>query len=158
MSTQVVIQLIGAFFSVYSAAMIFDAPPKVRPICGTVAVASWAVYLIIRPLYGEMSAVYLSALFISVIAQILARKARMPVTVAMLPSLFLLVPGLPLYRAVYNLINSQSKEFDYHMRLTFITAGMIALAIFTADFLITSYYRLKHYLHKNKAKTLDITK
>lgn len=146
MSVQVLIQLIGAFFAVYTAAMIFDAPPKVRPLCGMVAVLSWALYLFVRPLYGEMTAVYLSALMIALCAQVLARRIKMPVTVSLLPSLFLLVPGLSLYRAVYNLINSQSKEFDYYIRLTFITAGMIALAIFTADFLIGSYFRIKQKL------------
>ncbi|MDO5733224.1 MAG: threonine/serine exporter family protein [Eubacteriales bacterium] len=142
---QIIIQIVGAFFAVYTAAMIFDAPRSTRLNCGVIAVLSWAIYLALKPSSTELAAIYCSALFISLCAQVEARRVKTPVTVILLPSLFLLVPGVPLYRAIFYLLREQTTQSQDQMRLTFMTAGMIALAIFTADFLVRFYYRLRRH-------------
>ncbi len=156
---QVLIQLAGAFFAVLTAAMIFDAPRSLRAVCGSIAVLSWGIYLMIRSIGGEPPAVYFSALFIALCAQVLARRAKTPVTVILLPSLFCLVPGIPIYRAVYFLLREEVGLADYNMRLTLLTAGLIALAIFTADFVTRFYLRAGKKIaalrHGAPLKTVD---
>lgn len=145
--SQVVIQLIGAFFSVYTAAMIFDAPKKIRVSCGLVALVSWAIYLLVKyHSASESTAVYASAIFISLCAQIAARKIKIPVTVILLPSLFLLVPGIAIYRAVYYIMRNDNLAAGKYTYLTVMTAAMIALAVFSSDFLTRLYFNFKHKL------------
>ncbi len=148
-ATQVIIQLIGAFFSVYTAAMIFDAPKNIRYSCGFVAVISWAIYLFVKiQSDSEPTAVYASAIFISLCAQVAARKIKIPVTVILLPSLFLLVPGIAIYRAVYYVMRNDNVMAGKYTYLTVMTAAMIALAVFSSDFLTKLYFRCKLKLMK----------
>lgn len=140
---EIPLQLLGAFASVYTAAMIFDTPKHIRVTCGSVAVCSWAVYLFVRPFSGEPTAVFLSALFIALCSQIAARRIKIPVTVVLLPSLFLLVPGIAIYRSVYYLLRAEYEAFGAYAYLTFMTAAMIGLAVFTGDFLTRFYFRVK---------------
>ncbi len=137
------IQLVGAYLGVFTAAMIFDAPKKQRHICGLIGFVSWIIYLFFHEHGQEGLAIYTAALFIAMCSQVMARKLKMPVTVTLLPSMFCLVPGISLFRAVYYLLRDNGHLFAYNMRLTLMTAGMIALSIFTADFLTRSYYNMK---------------
>lgn len=70
---------------------------------------------------------------ISIISQQFARIFKAPVTIFYIPSFFPLVPGVAIYRTVFNYINGDTELGGYYFFEALTIAGMIALAVFIVD-------------------------
>lgn len=129
-----IIQIIGAFLAVASLSVLFEVPKKFifySALAGTVGQVMY--FLIISLNYSALLGVFAGAVIVALIAHIMARIFKAPVTVFLIPGIIPTVPGLDMYRAVYNIIIGQNHLAQLYMLQALKLAGMIALAIFIID-------------------------
>ncbi|MDF2804402.1 MAG: hypothetical protein K0S61_4307 [Anaerocolumna sp.] len=128
------IQVIGSFIAVVSFAIIIGVPRKFLGYAGLVGAVGWLVYLLL--LKADMSPVavmFYAAIVVSLISHSFARLMKTPVTLFLIAGILPLVPGVGMYRIVYNLITNNNSLAGYYFNQTMQLAGMIALAIFIMD-------------------------
>lgn len=96
-------------------------------------IISWAVYLLLEPLYSGEAVRYLfAAAVITVYGEALARIVKTPTTTFLVPACIPLIPGGALYYTMNYALNKQWVEFlhqaFYTVQLAFsIAAGIIAV-------------------------------
>jgi uncharacterized membrane protein YjjB (DUF3815 family) len=76
---------------------------------------------------------FFAALIVALISHSFARLFKTPVTLFLIAGILPLVPGVGMYRIVYNLITNNNNMAAYYFSETMQIAGMIALAIFIMD-------------------------
>ncbi len=128
------VQVIGAFIAVVAFAVIIGVPKIFLWQAGLVGAVGWLVYLLLEPtglsVPGRM---FFAALMVALISHSFARLLKTPVTLFLIAGILPLVPGVGMYRIVYNLITNNNSLAGHYMNETIQTAGMIALAIFIMD-------------------------
>lgn len=128
------VQVIGAFIAVVAFAVIIGVPKTFLWQAGLVGAVGWLVYLLLEPtglsVPGRM---FFAALMVALISHSFARLLKTPVTLFLIAGILPLVPGVGMYRIVYNLITNNNSLAGHYMNETIQTAGMIALAIFIMD-------------------------
>jgi len=129
-----IIQVIGAFLGILCVSVIYGIERKFFKYCALCGSLGWMLYLWLHSVTDSTALrIYLSALAVALMSHIFARILKAPVTVFLIPGILPLVPGLDLYRAVYNLIMVSSEMAGFFLMKTLEAAGCIALAIFTMD-------------------------
>ena len=113
---------------------------------------SWAVFLILEPLYDSESIRYLiSAAAVTVYGEALARIEKTPTTTFLVPSIIPLIPGSALYYTMNYALNKQWADFlhqaFYTLQLAFsLAVGIIAVT--TAVRLLTALKLRLKKVHK----------
>ena len=136
------IQCIFVFISMMGFGIVFAIPKKHIIPCAANAMICWAIYVALK-LYtdsGVFWANFLPILAVDLIAQILARILKAPVTSFLLGGILPLVPCFMIYRTAHLLILSD-REASAALSQTLLIAGSIALAIFLMDTLVGMYFR-----------------
>lgn len=128
------IQVVGAFIAVVAFAVIIGVPKKFLVHAGLVGAVGWFVYLLLKPVgLSIVGRMFFAALMVALISHSFARLLKAPVTLFLIAGILPLVPGVGMYRIVYNLITNNNALAGHYMNETIQIAGMIALAIFIMD-------------------------
>lgn len=129
-----IIQTIGAFIGVVAVAVTFGVPRKFLLYSGLAGAVGWLVYLLLKNVgWSEVISMFCAAMMVSLMSHSLARMLKAPVTLFLISGILPLVPGVGMYRIVYNLISNNITLVNYYFRETILIAGMIALAIFIME-------------------------
>lgn len=129
-----IVETIGAFVAVIAVAVTFGVPRKFLVYSGLVGAVGWLVYRLIKDAgWSEVSSMFFAAMMVSLISHSFARILKAPVTLFLISGILPLVPGVGMYRIVYNIISNNSGLASYYFRETILIAGMISLAIFIMD-------------------------
>lgn len=142
MNQQLILQLIGAFFSTSLCGMIFGNKRELLFMTGAIGTIGWGIYLYIKPLHGILWATFFGGVFVSLGSHIIARVQKCPVTVSLIPGFYPLVPGIAMFRMVSYFLEGNESMGSYYLKETFLTAGMIALSILLVDSLFNVGSRL----------------
>ncbi len=138
----VLLQVVSAFLGVVSLAVLFHVPRKYLLPAGLTGAGGWLIELLVmNQTENAMMSAFLSAVFVAVISQLLARIFKAPVTVYLVPGILPLVPGVGMYRMVYYLLQENRESASYYFSYTLQVAGMIALAVFVVDSFFRVLYR-----------------
>ena len=138
----ILIQVIGTFAAVISVAITLGVPKKFLWYAGLVGAVGWLVYLLLGAAGAStVASMFVAALAVAMISHIFARLKKTPVTLFLIAGILPLVPGVGMYRIVYNLITSNNSLAGYYFSETMQIAGMIALAIFIMDTLFRIFQR-----------------
>lgn len=138
----ILIQVIGSFIAVMSFAVIIGVPRKFLVHAGLVGAVGWLVYLLLLKAGLSLVAVmFYAALVVALISHSFARIMKTPVTLFLIAGILPLVPGVGMYRIVYNLITNNNSLAAYYFNQTIQLAGMIALAIFIMDTLFRLFQK-----------------
>lgn len=134
--TPVVIKIIAGFISTIGFAVLFRLRPMhwlLAGVDGLIACICYFAFLEIfdTALLPNLIAAFACALF----AEILARIAKAPTTVFLLPGIIALVPGGTLYYTMSNLLNENYVEAGQNLLLTAEVAIAIAGGIIGASVL-----------------------
>lgn len=128
------IQVIGAFMATVTVALIFGVPQKFLGYSGLVGAIGWLVYLILIDKGCSITeSMFFATLIVALISHSFARILKTPVTIFLIAGILPLVPGVGMYRIVYNLITYNNEGASFYFSQTIQIAGMIALAIFIMD-------------------------
>ena len=128
---RMIIQTIGAFFSVFTLSVIFGVPKKYLVYSSLTGAAGWCVYLVLG--WKEFLAMFGATILVALMSNIFARVLKSPVSIYLIPGILPLVPGLGMYRTVYYIMQEENAMAGYWFTNTMQIAGMIALAIFFVD-------------------------
>lgn len=130
----ILIQVLGAFVAVIAVAITFGVPKKFLVYSGLVGAIGWYVYLVLKDMDGnKVTSMFFAALVVALISHSFARIMKAPVTLFLISGILPLVPGVGMYRIVYNIITNNNTLAGFYFNETMQIAGMIALAIFIMD-------------------------
>ena len=133
------VKVIAAFIGTMMFASIFNIALNELIFCGLTGGLGWCVYLMVY--HWTENAVlssFFATMFISILAQILARLRKNPITIYQIPGIFALVPGAEMYRIIYHVVNNQFSEATKSFYITAEIAGSIAIGMV----LVSSGYKM----------------
>lgn len=139
-----ILAVFGSFIAIIGFAVLVETPRKYVLQAGIAGACGGGVYFFsTRCGLDVVMSSFLSALAISLLAHILARVFKAPVTVFLIAGILPTVPGAGMYRTVYYIIADDRTHAAYYLVQTLEIAGVIALAIFIVDALFR-FRLLKH--------------
>lgn len=129
-----IVQTFGAFISTVAFSIFLRVPRKYMPYVGIGGALGWFLYLLLNmkgcvPVFST----FVAASAVALISHTFARCWKAPVTIFLISGILPLVPGLGMYRTVYQLIKSNGMMSSYYLAQTLQMAGVIAIAIFIMD-------------------------
>lgn len=141
-------QLLCTLVAVYFSAAVFETPRRFTKYIAVIGCLGWAMYLGLIDQLGYAIATYCSSLLVAFLSHFSARYFKAPVTVFFIPAFFPLVPGAGMYRTAYAFMSGDAIKGQQFLGITLMTAGMIALAIFTVDSLFRIQFLIKQRRNK----------
>ena len=144
------LQVIGAFFSVVTFSFLLRVPRKYIFWAGFTGAVSWWLYLVLMDLQFSMAvATFLSGCLISLCGQFFARILKTPVTIFVIPGILPLVPGAGMFRIARSVIRSDGMT-SHNVTQTLIVAGMIALSLMVVDSVFRLFFKNKGDCHVDR--------
>lgn len=132
------------FLGAVTFAYIFRVPAKQRFLCGLVGGLGWATFLGAQQSWGEIGAMFLAAMAVSLCSELLARKRQQPVVVFLIPGVIPLVPGGKAYLTMLSFLRNDYTEGIVLMVATVFLAGAVAAGIILTSSVFRVYSRAKH--------------
>lgn len=134
-----IIQVISAFFATAAFSVLFYIPKKYIVRAGITGGLGWFIYLVLLGWNGDKAFANLGAtLIVALLAHIMARIYKTPVTMFLIPGIIPLVPGAGMYEIVLSILNNEIGKTNYNLIVTLKMAGAIALGIFVIDTIFRS--------------------
>ena len=139
-----ILQTIMAALGAFGFALIFNIHGKKLIIPAIGGALTWGSYLIMYNISGEMFTSCLVATVMSMIfAEIMARIAKTPVVILLVPMLIPMIPGGDLYRMMAGLVLSDSKEASLYGQQLLMEVGGIVFGII----LVSTAMQVAHRVH-----------
>lgn len=142
----ILLQTLSAFIATLCFSALFNVSKKQIVLCGLTGAIGWLFYLLFYSFSSSATlSSFIGTFMVSIVANILARIRKQPVTVFQISGIIPLVPGLGMYYTLYYMVNS-----DYDLTLkylfeTFQVAASIAFAmVIVASFNKTNLKKNKH--------------
>ena len=129
-------QLIGALCASMAAGVTFEIPRFFIFRASIIGALSYMVFLYAQGRYGSYPAYLIACIFFTVAAHIFARKYKAPVTIFLIPSFFLYVPGTSMYRMALSFIQLDYVQSQHYLIDTLSIAGIIAVGVFFVDSMV----------------------
>ncbi|MDM5331938.1 threonine/serine exporter family protein [Ureibacillus composti] len=129
-----ILQIIFSFIFTACFGVIFNAPTKAIPYCGIVGAIGWIVYYLINHIgVQEVQASFVGAFVVAIVAQIFARRFKMPMIIFNVSGIIPLVPGGIAYNTMRNIM-----ELDYNLGIqngmrAFMISGAVAMGLVFAE-------------------------
>ena len=133
-------------------AVLFHVKGKKLIVAAVGGGLSWIVYLVVLERYGDKALGLLaSTATVGLLAEILARVMKTPVTILLVPMLIPLIPGSDLYYTTSYLVRGQAEECARSLELVIREAGAIAFGIILVTCMVQVVLQLA-----NRLKTVKI--
>ena len=133
------VQFIAAIMSTVGFALVFSIPLKTLAVSAVNGGFGWVVFKYVIDLTdSKYVAIFVSALSITFISEMLAKKLRYPVSVFIMPGIINLVPGEGIYNTMSYFANNQSELALSSFYSTIVVAGSISFGILLASSFSTS--------------------
>jgi uncharacterized membrane protein YjjB (DUF3815 family) len=124
------IQVIAAYFVTIFFAIIFNTSKNQLLISGLVGAVGWWGYLmVIHSNYSVITASFVGAFLVSLLANLFSKLRKSPVTIFQIPGIIPLVPGMGMYKTLYAVIEEDYNLVAKHLFETLQIAGSIAVAM-----------------------------
>lgn len=130
----IIVQVVGAFIATLAFSIVIGVPKKYLVNSGMVGAIGWFIYLAFgKGGFHLMFQFFMATIIVALLSHSFARLKKAPVTVFLIPGIIPLVPGISIYRTVYNMIMNDTARSSYYFTQTLQIAGVIAVAIFIMD-------------------------
>lgn len=127
---ELALKLPFCFAGVCAFAYLFRAPLRLIPVSGAIGTLGYALYYVFVQLsMPELFCFFAVTLFISLLSEIGAILFKTPATVFLSTSIFILVPGLDLYKTVSLFVFGDFAAGAQTGVRTFLIVGAMAMAI-----------------------------
>lgn len=125
-----IIQVIAAYFVTIFFSIMFNNARHQLIYCGLAGGLGWLVYLLsLQTSPSVVLASFFGALTVSILAFILSKVRKAPVTVFQIPGIIPLVPGMGMYQTLSAVISKDYDQVSYYLLETLQIAGAIAVAM-----------------------------
>ncbi len=149
--TEYIIQIIAAIFSAIGFSLLFNIHGPKIIITAVGGAITWSVYLLVLAQSGEVfMACFIATMAIMAFAEIMARIAKTPVIILLVPMLVPMVPGGDLYRMMINLVMDNSEKARFYGYQLVMEVGAIAFGIIVISTLMQLI--LKMHAHFSRAR------
>lgn len=128
---QYLIQTIAGTVGAVGFAILFNVHGKKLGFIAAGSVLSWCCFLLCHNT-DTFCAFFCATCIAALISEVLARVARGPVLLFLVPMLIPLIPGSDLYYTMAYLLNDNKGLFLHHAGLLLTEAGAIALGVICA--------------------------
>ncbi|MDO4793527.1 MAG: threonine/serine exporter family protein [Filifactor alocis] len=119
-----------SFLGTVGFAVFFNVPKNTLFFCGLSGAFGWIVYLFLNENgNGVVFSIFLSSICVGVVAEILSRIMKKPVTAFIIPSIIPLVPGSGLYLTMLLLVQKDYQKGIEKGVETFFISGAIAIGL-----------------------------
>ncbi len=149
------VQIIAAIFSAIGFSLLFNIHGRTLIITAVGAAITWGAYLIVFTRTDNVFlACFIATMVIMAFAEIMARIAKTPVIILLVPMLIPMVPGGDLYRMMTNLVMDNSEQVRFYGHQLVMEVGAIAFGIIvisTAMQLILKMHA--HFSNSRKARS-----
>ncbi len=131
-----VIQAVCSFVATLGIAVLFNAPRKSLIHCGLVGIIGWITYYaLIQDKLDSVPASFASAFVIAILAHILAKIYKMPMTIFSIAGIIPLVPGGMAYEAMRAIAaNNYLESLQYATRAGILTGSIVMGLVFAEVF------------------------
>ncbi|MBO7634921.1 MAG: threonine/serine exporter family protein [Lachnospiraceae bacterium] len=124
------VQIIAAVFSAIGFSLLFNIHGRKLIITAVGGAITWGVYLIVfTQTENVFLACFVATMAIMAFAEIMARIAKTPVIILLVPMLVPMVPGGDLYRMMTNLVMDNSVQVRFYGHQLVMEVGAIAFGI-----------------------------
>lgn len=144
----ILIAIISSFVAVYAGGVLLNAPRKVLIPAGIGGVICWLTYLLFTHYISVILANFFASIVVAFYSQLMARHYKTPVTIFFIPGFLPIVPGIAIFRAVYNYISGNTDKFYMYLSQTIQIASLIALGIVVTDALFKALTRIIRFVQK----------
>ncbi|RHW35821.1 threonine/serine exporter [Lysinibacillus yapensis] len=140
---ELILQVLFSFLFTACFGVIFNAPIKAIPYCGFVGAVGWIIYYMLMSInITEVQASFLGAFAVALLAQIFARRFKMPMIIFNVSGIIALVPGGIAYNTMRNIV-----ELDYNMGMqngmrVLMISGAIAMGLVFAEVMVQLVLRM----------------
>lgn len=119
-----------AYVTSAAIAISFRSPRRAIPWVGVSGLGAWAGYdIALRAGAPEPLAVFLGALTLGAVGEVLARRLREPTILFVIPGLFPLVPGIIAYNGMLLLAREETAEAAQQLSRALFIAGALAAGL-----------------------------
>lgn len=139
-----VVQMIAGFISAVTFAYIYRVPQSQLLRSGAVGGLGWIIFLTTKEPQGEIGAMFLAALAVSICSEFLARRFRQPVVIFLIPGVIPLVPGGKAYLTMLSFLQNDYAEGILLLVSTIFLAGAVAAGIIVASSVFRFYSSTKY--------------
>lgn len=149
--TEMIIQIIGAFFACIGFSIIYQTKRNRLFLCGLSAALAWAVCCLAHLKTDNIFLIYFTgAAFVTLFSEILARITKAPATIYLIPGILPMVPGGSLYYTTYALVTGDSEGVGYYGERTILAAVGIAFGLVVVSVIMYYYngYKAKKVASK----------
>ena len=128
--TGAIVQLAAAFLGSLGFAMLFNIRGKKLLTTALGGLLSWSVYLALGVfMENDVPRYFLTSMFLTLYAEILARKQKSPDTIFIICAAIPLIPGGSLYNTMHFAVEGRWEEFSQNGMHTLLLAAAIAVGI-----------------------------
>ena len=124
-----IIQVLGAFFAAIVLSILFEIPRRHILWDGVVGALGWLTYLLIAKVGSLAIAVCAASMVISLCSNVLARIQKAPSTAFAIPGMLPLVPGVSIYRGVYDMMINDTQKSSHYLVEALQIAAMLAFGL-----------------------------
>lgn len=151
-----IFQILFSFIATACFGVILNAPTRAILYCGLVGAIGWIIYYaLIQTEVTEVQASFLGAFVIAIVAQIFARRFKMPMIVFNVSGIIPLVPGGLAYSTMRSIVEQDYQMgIEYGMR-AFMISGAIAMGLVFAEVIVQIFLRM---LHKGRTSMQSFAK
>lgn len=138
------IEFVVSILSSIGFGLVFSMPKRALLVSGINGGIGWIIYkLVLNTTSSIYVASFLSALVISSISEIQARKFKFPASIFIIPGVINLCPGEAIYNTMRFFINNQSQNAIASFYKSIAIAGALAFGVLLASSLSTSMKKFR---------------
>ncbi len=143
-------ECMGAAIGVYISTRYFHVNRKIAFFNMIAGAGSWFIYSLLSSKWKYFGSVFLATIFVALWAQYGARRFKVPVTPILIPTLYTMVPGIPVYQAVNAFISDRLFEAGAYASKAMMMAFAVALGIGLVQSLVNFLQRTKERIENGK--------
>lgn len=138
-------QAVCSFVATLGIAVIFNAPRKLLAHCSMVGVVGWMTYYsLVQNNLDAIPASFAGSFIVAILAHILAKLYKTPITIFSIAGVISLVPGGMAYEAMRAIVlNDYLESLQYATRAGILT-GAIVMGLVFAEVFVQVFRGRKH--------------
>lgn len=138
------IQICMSMLGAVGFAVLFQVRKEKLLMVALGGALSWAVYLVVVHIWKDKAlGLFASTVVVALLAEILARIIKTPVTILLVPMLVPLIPGSDLYYTTSYFLKGQTIECVERLDSLIVSAGAIAFGVICVTCLFQVILRLR---------------
>lgn len=150
---QDILQTLMAMLGAIGFSILFNVRKKKLVAAAIGAGISWIVYLVTYKQYGDkVFSLFCATIAMALLAEILARIMKAPVTILLVPMLIPLFPGSDLFYATSHLVQNNNMEGAAYLELVLKEAGAIAFGIILVTCVVQVVLKLWGHFYRLRSR------